>query len=219
MKTKVEAIAAHGINVFINRQLIYNYPESLLSEKGIMVIEHADFEGKPAPSNIILSLISELSVGVERLSLVTGGEIASTFDNPAQVQLGSCELIEEVIIGEDKVRSSSFSSNPSPNALSPPVCHSAHKILRRRRRLSLHRRPPGLHHADDRRSRTLPARRPLRALPDRAHRDADGPRRRMQRDADELRDRGGCAGRQGQEGAGGGGVWEGAEGAGGRVGG
>ena len=85
MKAKVEAIAAHGINCFVNRQLIYNYPESLLAEKGILVIEHADFEG------------------VERLSLVTGGEIASTFDRPDLVNLGRCELIEEIIIGEDKV--------------------------------------------------------------------------------------------------------------------
>jgi len=86
MKAKVDAIAAHGINCFVNRQLIYNYPESLLTEKGIMVIEHADFEG------------------VERLSLVTGGEIASTFDRPDLVKLGQCELIEEIMIGEDKVR-------------------------------------------------------------------------------------------------------------------
>ena len=85
MKAKVEAIATHGINVFVNRQLIYNYPESLLAEKGILTIEHADFEG------------------VERLSLVTGGEIASTFDRPDLVKLGHCDLIEEVIIGEDKV--------------------------------------------------------------------------------------------------------------------
>ncbi|EIN13210.1 hypothetical protein PUNSTDRAFT_48271 [Punctularia strigosozonata HHB-11173 SS5] len=85
MKAKVEAIAAHGINVFVNRQLIYNYPESLLAEKGILTIEHADFEG------------------VERLSLVTGGEIASTFDRPDLVKLGHCELIEEIMIGEDKL--------------------------------------------------------------------------------------------------------------------
>jgi len=85
MKAKVEAIATHGINCFVNRQLIYNYPESLLAEKGILVIEHADFEG------------------VERLSLVTGGEIASTFERPDLVKLGRCELIEEVMIGEDKV--------------------------------------------------------------------------------------------------------------------
>ena len=85
MKAKVDAIAQHGINCFVNRQLIYNYPESLLAEKGILTIEHADFEG------------------VERLSLVTGGEIASTFDRPDLVQLGRCELIEEIMIGEDKV--------------------------------------------------------------------------------------------------------------------
>ena len=85
MKSKVDAIAAHGINCFVNRQLIYNYPESLLAEKGILTIEHADFEG------------------VERLALVTGGEIASTFDHPELVKLGRCELIEEIMIGEDKV--------------------------------------------------------------------------------------------------------------------
>ena len=86
MKAKVEAIAAHGITCFVNRQLIYNYPESLFTEKGIMSIEHADFEG------------------VERLSLVTGGEIASTFDRPDLVKLGHCDLIEEIMIGEDKVK-------------------------------------------------------------------------------------------------------------------
>lgn len=85
MKAKVEAIAAHGVTCFVNRQLVYNYPEQLLSEKGIMCIEHADFEG------------------VERLSLVTGGEIASTFDRPDLVKLGRCDLIEEIMIGEDKV--------------------------------------------------------------------------------------------------------------------
>ena len=50
-----------------------------------MAIEHADFEG------------------VERLALVTGGEICSTFDTPGSVKLGTCDLIEEVIIGEDKL--------------------------------------------------------------------------------------------------------------------
>jgi hypothetical protein len=85
MKAKVEAISSHGINVFVNRQLIYNYPESILAEKGIMSIEHADFEG------------------VERLSLVTGGEITSTFERPDLVKLGRCDLIEEIMIGEDKV--------------------------------------------------------------------------------------------------------------------
>ena len=80
MKAKVQAIASHGITCFVNRQLIYNYPESLLAEAGIMSIEHADFEG------------------VERLALVTGGDIASE-----KVKIGRCDVIEEIMIGEDKL--------------------------------------------------------------------------------------------------------------------
>ncbi|XP_064614692.1 T-complex protein 1 subunit beta-like [Liolophura sinensis] len=85
MRDKVNKILKHGCNVFINRQLIYNYPEQLFSDAGVMAIEHADFEG------------------VERLALVTGGEIVSTFDSPDTVKLGRCDLIEEVMIGEDKL--------------------------------------------------------------------------------------------------------------------
>merc|ERR1712212_947405 len=85
MKDKVNLILKHEINCFINRQLIYNYPEQLFADAGIMAIEHADFEG------------------VERLALVLGGEICSTFDRPDLVKLGKCDLIEEVMIGEDKL--------------------------------------------------------------------------------------------------------------------
>jgi len=85
MKGKVDKILAHKSNCFINRQLIYNYPEQLFAEAGVMAIEHADFEG------------------VERLALVTGAEIVSTFDNPEQVKLGHCDLIEEIVIGESRV--------------------------------------------------------------------------------------------------------------------
>ncbi|KAJ3218969.1 T-complex protein 1 subunit beta [Dinochytrium kinnereticum] len=85
MKAKVDKIKAHGINCFVNRQLIYNWPEQLFADSGIAAIEHADFDG------------------VERLALVTGGEIASTFDHPDLVKLGRCDLIEEIIIGEDRL--------------------------------------------------------------------------------------------------------------------
>eukprot|EP01023_Acetabularia_acetabulum_P031087 TRINITY_DN29296_c0_g1_i6.p1 TRINITY_DN29296_c0_g1~~TRINITY_DN29296_c0_g1_i6.p1 ORF type:complete len:345 (+),score=88.41 TRINITY_DN29296_c0_g1_i6:124-1158(+) len=85
MKNKVEAIISHGINCFINRQLIYNYPEELFADAGVMAIEHADFDG------------------IERLALVTGGEIASTFEDPGSIKLGFCQSIEEIMIGEDKV--------------------------------------------------------------------------------------------------------------------
>jgi T-complex protein 1 subunit beta len=52
-----------------------------------LVIEHADFEG------------------IERISAATGGEILSTFDCPerSEVVLGHCNMIEEIIIGEDKM--------------------------------------------------------------------------------------------------------------------
>nr|DAD46726.1 TPA_asm: hypothetical protein HUJ06_016663 [Nelumbo nucifera] len=55
------------------------------SDAGILAIEHADFDG------------------FEHLALITGGEIASTFDNPESVKLGHCKLIEEIMIGEDKL--------------------------------------------------------------------------------------------------------------------
>lgn len=32
-----------------------------------------------------------------------GGEIVSTFDSPELVKLGSCDLIEEVMVGEDRL--------------------------------------------------------------------------------------------------------------------
>jgi len=87
MKDKVEKIAAYKPNVFINRQLIYNYPEELLADKKIMVIEHADFDG------------------TERIAAATGAEILSTFNNPERSDqvLGECSIIEEIMIGEDKV--------------------------------------------------------------------------------------------------------------------
>ena len=50
-----------------------------------MAIEHADFDG------------------IERLALVLGGEVTSTFDHPDKVKLGECALIDEIMIGEDTV--------------------------------------------------------------------------------------------------------------------
>ena len=78
MRQKCEKIIAHGCNVFINRQLIYNLPESIFTENGVMAIEHADFDG------------------IERLAAVTGGEVVSTFDRPDLVTMGQCDVIEEV---------------------------------------------------------------------------------------------------------------------------
>lgn len=85
MRTKVQKIIDHGINCFINRQLIYNFSEEIFASNGVCAIEHADFDG------------------IERLAAVLGGEICSTFDHPELVKLGHCDLIEEIIIGEDSL--------------------------------------------------------------------------------------------------------------------
>jgi T-complex protein 1 subunit beta len=54
MADKCQRIIGHGINCFVNRQLIYNFPEQIFADAGVMAIEHADFDG------------------IERLALVTG---------------------------------------------------------------------------------------------------------------------------------------------------
>lgn len=54
MRQKVENIISQGLNCFVNRQLIYNFPEEIFADAGVMAIEHADFDG------------------IERLALVTG---------------------------------------------------------------------------------------------------------------------------------------------------
>ena len=51
------------------RQLIYNYPEQLFADAGVMAIEHADFEG------------------IERLSLVLGQQHAHTSINLPLLQM------------------------------------------------------------------------------------------------------------------------------------
>lgn len=85
MRNKCQKIIDHGINVFVNRQLIYNFPEQIFTGAGVVSIEHADFDG------------------IERLAAVTGGEIVSTFERPDLVSLGECELIDEVMVGEEKL--------------------------------------------------------------------------------------------------------------------
>lgn len=109
MKDKVDLICAHDMNVFINRQLIYNYPEQLFADKGIMAIEHADFDG------------------IERLALVTGGEIVSTFGNPEKVKIGKCDLIEQVQIGGETLLK--FSGVPLGEACSVVLRGATEQII------------------------------------------------------------------------------------------
>lgn len=109
MKGKVQKIVDHNINVFINRQLIYNYPEQLFADKNVMAIEHADFDG------------------IERLALVTGGEIVSTFGNPELVKLGTCDLIELIDIGDETLLK--FSGVPLGEACSIVLRGATEQII------------------------------------------------------------------------------------------
>lgn len=109
MKSKISKISKFGINTFINRQLIYDYPEQLFTDLGINSIEHADFEG------------------VERLALVTGGEVVSTFDNPEKCKLGECDLIEEIMIGEETF--SKFSGCKAGNACTIVLRGATEQVL------------------------------------------------------------------------------------------
>ncbi len=109
MKDKVDLICKHDMNVFINRQLIYNYPEQLFADRGVMAIEHADFDG------------------IERLALVTGGEIVSTFGKPELVKIGKCDLIEQVMIGDETLLK--FSGVPLGEACSIVIRGATEQIL------------------------------------------------------------------------------------------
>ena len=95
MIAKCQKIANHHPNVFVNRQLIYNLPEEYFTSHGINSVEHADF------------------AGVERLALVTGGDIVSTFDTPDRVKLGECGCVETIMIGETKLLKFSGCKDPA----------------------------------------------------------------------------------------------------------
>jgi len=117
MKKKVDSILKTGTTLFINRQLVYNYPESLFAQAGVSMIEHADF------------------AGVERLALVTGGEIASSFLEPEGIRLGHADLVEEIIIGEDRLIR--FSGVPNSEACTIVLRGATKNILQESER-SLH---------------------------------------------------------------------------------
>ncbi|ADM12178.1 T complex protein 1 subunit beta [Encephalitozoon intestinalis ATCC 50506] len=108
IQEKVERISQNGINMFINRQLIYDYPLQLLKIKGIQAIEHADFDG------------------VERLSNVLGGKILSTFDSMDETCYGTCKNVKNVYIGNERaIKFSGVKSGASTIVL----CGSSKEML------------------------------------------------------------------------------------------
>lgn len=85
MAAKIDSICSIPFDIFINRQIIYDFPEQLLRNKGITVIEQADFSG------------------VERLNKVLGGNIISSFDRITESDLGSCKKVQNIVIKGTKM--------------------------------------------------------------------------------------------------------------------
>jgi S-methylmethionine-dependent homocysteine/selenocysteine methylase len=64
MKDKVDKIIAHGVNCFINRQLIYNYPEQLFADAGVMAI--GVYPKKSSPYDPVNELASSCLIAFSR---------------------------------------------------------------------------------------------------------------------------------------------------------
>ena len=69
--------------MLVNQQPIYKRLEQFFTSNSMLAIERADFDGG------------------ERLALVTGGDIASTFDELCSFLPGDAAVVEEAMIGED----------------------------------------------------------------------------------------------------------------------
>jgi len=85
MISKIDAITQLPFDLFINRQIIYDYPLQLLRNKGLTVVEHADFEG------------------VERLNKVLGGNLLSAFDQINAEDFGTCDRVSNISIKGHKM--------------------------------------------------------------------------------------------------------------------
>lgn len=97
-------------------QLIYNFPEQLFADAGVMAIEHADFDG------------------IERLALVTGGAVHAVHAaHPAHAAV--CGLLGvEASLAIVELRHSSMHARPRSRAF-----HGVAPLLRQR---CAHRRMP-----------------------------------------------------------------------------
>lgn len=85
MGAKVDRICSVPFDLFVNRQIIYDYPLQLLKNKGLCVIEHADFDG------------------VERLNKVLGGNLLSSFESISDSDLGTCQKVSPIVIKDRKM--------------------------------------------------------------------------------------------------------------------
>lgn len=78
MKNKIELLTSVEHDLLVNRQLVYDYPMQLLKNKGVKVIENANFDG------------------VERLNKVVGGNLLSYFEGMSAADLGKCDRVRNI---------------------------------------------------------------------------------------------------------------------------
>lgn len=108
MISKVNSICSIPFNLFINRQIIYDYPLQLLRNKGISVIEHADFDG------------------VDRLNKVLGGNLLSSFDNINEEDFGTCQKVNTILVKNHKMIKFSGIKKGASTII---ICGSSKEIL------------------------------------------------------------------------------------------
>ncbi len=125
MAAKCIRICDHGINVFINRQLIYNYPEEIFAKHGVMAIEHADFEGVER-----LAARASVSNGNHPkciLQAVLGAEICSTFDHAKNQWLDG--ITDSPIDGTNLLEPTVEASRLKTAAVGPVPCLENRLVL------------------------------------------------------------------------------------------
>eukprot|EP00490_Sorites_sp_Unknown_P001963 CAMPEP_0114671130 /NCGR_PEP_ID=MMETSP0191-20121206/40622_1 /TAXON_ID=126664 /ORGANISM="Sorites sp." /LENGTH=304 /DNA_ID=CAMNT_0001930209 /DNA_START=871 /DNA_END=1785 /DNA_ORIENTATION=+ len=123
MKIKVNKILKYKPDIVINRQLIYDYPEELFTNAGVGSIEHADFDGVERLARVlgaeIMSTFDDFGSEIKTdlsddddddddgdvKTDTNANETKEDIDkfNKATKSLGTCDKVEEMIIGEDTV--------------------------------------------------------------------------------------------------------------------
>ncbi|KAG0434998.1 T-complex protein 1 subunit beta [Dictyocoela muelleri] len=105
MNDKVKMICSNNIDLFINRQLIYDYPLQLFKNFGVVPIENADFEGVERLSNFLgAKIMSHFNkIGDKTCDLESQNDNNKRkFTNLSEDVYGTCDEVSNFIV-DDRV--------------------------------------------------------------------------------------------------------------------
>jgi T-complex protein 1 subunit beta len=85
MRDKCDNVLSLGINCFVNRQLVYDFPEHIFTASGVCSLELVDFDS------------------LDSLAKAVGGDIVSVLDTSSFVRIGHCRRVEQISIGSLEV--------------------------------------------------------------------------------------------------------------------